>query len=173
MWSTEVSSHWRSKPNLGTNRQCVLCAWPTDGLRHTKACMCALTESETRTGSYTHTCARRHGVTQHLASHETHMKGMGKSHALSLIHANTCSDSKAHSRTYSWSLTPFTKQSHTARTLVVSHVFPFAIVYMLTESHTHRIFSLHASLHGTFNPKDKLLYRINHTVYHYELLPTA
>lgn len=111
MWSSAVSSHWRSKANLGRNRQCVLCAWPTDGLRCTQACLYVVSHkirdvlAKLHTCRYTHTCTRTHRGTQHLTSHEAH----GKSHALCLIHANQCFSSQTHSHTYSWSLTLFTK----------------------------------------------------------------
>lgn len=51
-----------------------------------------------------------------------------------------------------------TRRSHTspaARTLVLSHVFPFTVVYMLTQI-THTDSSWHASLHCTFNPETYL-----------------
>lgn len=64
------------------------------------------------------------------------MNGMGKvMHSPSYMQTHAPAHRCTH--TYSWSLTPFTKEPHTDLTLVASHVFPFAIVYVLNQiSHT-------------------------------------
>lgn len=99
----------------------------------------------------THACTRVHGDTRHLTSHEAH----GKSHALSLIHANTCSGSQMHSHTYSW--------SHTVHIAAPLHAHWCSATDFLSllrtysrKSHTHTSFSWHASLHCTFNPETSL-----------------
>lgn len=57
------------------------------------------------------------------------MKGTGWSHAPSLMHANTCPGSQAHSHTYSWSLTADTLQSDCAHAYFLS---------LCTYSHTQK-----------------------------------
>lgn len=85
-----------------------------------------------------HTCIHMHAVTRHLTSHEAH----GKSHALSLIHANTCSGSQTHSHMYSWSLTPFTKQSRCTHTGAQPHIsFRYRVHTHPNHTHTHRLWA--------------------------------
>lgn len=81
----------------------------------------------------------------HTASHIMRLiwKEWEKSCSLSLIHANTCSGSWARSHIYSWSHTPFTKQSHCTHTGGQPHI-SFSYRVHAHANHTHRVFSLYA-----------------------------
>lgn len=151
MWSGEVSSHWRSKSNLGRNTQCVLCAWPTDGRRHTQARMCALTKSEMRSRNYTHLHAH---IESHSISH--HMSLIWKEWEKSCTLPHTCK----HMLRLTESLTHVFMVTHTVHKAVLLHAHWWSATFFLSlswtcscKSHTQRDFSLHASLHSTFNPE--------------------
>ena len=126
MWSSQVSGHRRSEPNLGSdNRQCVpVCLtgrWPST---HTQAYMYSLTKSHTCTHMCTHactcTCTKRGTQVSHIT-----WGSWEKSCSLS----HTCEHML-------W-LTHVFMVTHTvhkyvlaARTLAVRHIFPFT-------THTH------------------------------------
>ncbi len=171
MWSREISSRWRSKPNLGRNRQCVLCAWPTDGLRHAQARhVRSLTKSEMhsrKVHTCTHTHRHRHRVTK--ASHITwgsyERNGEKVMHSFSYMQTHAPAHGHTHTRIHGHSHR--SQSSPTARTLAV---FPFTVAYTLAQI-AHKYLSLRASLHSTLNQETSFF--IAFTAYHYELLSAA
>lgn len=83
-----------------------------------------------------HASTRTHRVTQHLTSHESHMKGMGKvMHSPSYMQTHAPTHRITHTRIHGHSHR--SQSSLAARTLVVSHIFPFTIMNMLMQiTHT-------------------------------------
>lgn len=119
-----ISSHWRSKRNLETNTQYVLCVRVCDRRMafDSDKKACALSQSQTCARAATHTYTHSHAAS-HITWGSYERKWAKVTHPLIYMQTHALFHRCTHTCIHSHS-----QNSPTARTPVVSRVFPFTII---------------------------------------------